>query len=182
MASITRAEFRSLFIQERDRLFRMLARLSGNPQDAEDLLQETFLVVWRKRGEFEGRGAPEGYLRKTAHRLFLNRYQARCARPKSEVDLERVMHESDSQQPCPSTRMAQEDAARFLMVRVEECLSELPRELREAFVLFHHEGLSVREIADMTATPAKTVETRLRRATLSLAEKLRPYRSLLPAS
>ena len=160
----------------------MLLRLSGNAQDAEDLLQETFLVVWRKRGDFEGRGAPEGYLRTTAFRLFLNKRQAQGKRPSATGDLEAAGERPDPGQVCPGTDVARRDAVAFLIARVNACLAELPREVREAFVLFRHEGLSVREIAELTGSPPKTVETRVRRATLRLAEKMRPFHSLLPAS
>ncbi len=182
MASISRPQLRSLFLDQRDRLFGMLLRLSGNPQDAEDLLQETFLVVWRKREDFEGRGAPEGYLRTTAFRLFLNKRQARGSRANATGDMAGASEQPDPAQPCPGADMARRDAVQFLIARVNDCLATLSPEVREAFILFRHEGLSVRQIAEMTGAPPKTVETRVRRATLKLAEQLRPFHSLLPAS
>ena len=182
MPSLTRAQLRALFQDQGDRLYRMLLRLSGSPQDAEDLLQETFLTVWRKRAQFEGRGAPEGFLRTTAMRLFLNTRQAAAARPRSSADLDEVGERPDPSQPSPEQGVADRDAARFLAARIDEGLDALAPEAREAFVLFRYEGLSVREIADLTGAPPKTVETRLRRATLALAERLRPFDHLLPAS
>lgn len=182
MPSLSRAQLKALFDDQRDRLYRMLLRLSGNAQDAEDLLQETFLVVWRKHDRFEGRGAPEGFLRTTAMRLFLNTRQAAAARPRTATGLDEAADRPDPAQPNPSQQLTRQDALRFLHARIDEGLDSLAPEAREAFVLFRYEGLSVKEIAELTGVPTKTVETRLRRATLALAEKLRPFHSLLPAS
>ena len=74
------SELQSLFEEERDPLFRFLFRLTRHASDAEDLLQETFLTVWRKREQFEGRGSPQAYLRRTAYRLFLNARERRLRR------------------------------------------------------------------------------------------------------
>ena len=182
MASISRPQFRALFLAQRDRLFRMLLRLAGNAHDAEDLLQETFLVVWRKRDDFEGRGAPEGYLRTTAVRLFLNRKQAQSIRPRTSAELHLAEENPDPAQPSPYANLASKEAVRFLADRVDLALGTLSLEQRHAFVLFRYEGMRVQEIADLTGAPPKTVETRIRRATIALAAELRPFRALLPAS
>ena len=120
MPSLTRAQLKALFDDQRDRLYRMLLRLSGNAQDAEDLLQETFLVVWRKRDRFEGRGAPEGFLRTTAMRLFLNTRQRAAARPTTGASLDEAAERPDPAQPSPGQRLANQDALRFLHARIDE--------------------------------------------------------------
>ncbi len=160
----------------------MLLRLAGNAHDAEDLLQETFLVVWRKRDDFRGRGAPEGYLRTTAVRLFLNRRQAQSSRPRTSAELHLAEASPDPGQPCPSHVLASREAVRFLVDRVERALATLTPEQRHAFVLFRYEGMKVQEISELTGSLPKTVETRIRRATIALATELRPFRDLLPAS
>jgi len=184
MPSFTRQEFRELFMDQRDRIFRLLLRLCGDAQDAEDLVQETFLTVWRKREQFEARGAPEGYVRTTAIRLFLNSRQVRDRRPRvgSGDGVGEAGLAADPTQPNPAVHLEEHDALRFLVERVEESLAALPARAREVFVLFRYEGFSCREIAELTDSPVKTVETRLRRATQALAEKLKPFRHLLPAS
>ena len=177
MPSFTRHEFQALFVSERDRLFRMLMRLTGNAQDAEDLLQEAFLTTWRKRELFEGRGAPEGFLRTTCLRLFLNARTRSNRRPASSA--------ADSDElPCPPRARGLEaaEAREFLMARVREELEQLSPEAREAFLLFRFEGLSCGEIAERIGVPKKTVQTRLRRATLAVAARLEPFRELFLAS
>jgi DNA-directed RNA polymerase specialized sigma24 family protein len=64
---------------------------------------------------------------------------------------------------------------------VNEELASLTADAREAFVLFRFEGLTCPQIAELTATPVKTVETRVRRATAALAARLGRYRHHLQA-
>lgn len=177
MPSFTRQEFQALFVSERDKLFRMLMKLTGNAQDAEDLLQETFLTAWRKREQFDGRGAPEGFLRTTCLRLFLNARTRSSRRPPAQ----RAVDDELTSPPRSRTLEAAE-AREFLLQRVREELDQLTPEAREAFILFRFEGLSCGEIGARIGVPSKTVQTRLRRATLALAARLEPFRELFLAS
>ncbi len=176
--SFTRTEYHELFLEERDALFRFLHRLTRDTAEAEDLLQDTFLTVWRKRARFEGRGSPAGFLRSTAYRLFLNRRETAGRR----ASLAPRGPELERESPPPDTSVERRESLDFLAARVEEALASLPAEAREAFVLFRYEGLSCADIAALVDAPAKTVETRVRRATQLLAERLHAYRHHLPAS
>lgn len=174
--TLDRPDFRALFQTERDRTFRFLLRLTRNRADAEDLLQESFLTVWRKRDRFEGRGSPGGFLRRTAYRLYLNQ------RTKKERRAALAPRNgAPAVVPPADLRVQRQESVDFLLERVREALTGLPDSSRETFELFRFEGLSCAEIADLTDTPVKTVETRLRRATRALAERLEPYRDQLPA-
>lgn len=168
--------FRALFEAQRERIFRFLYRLTGHRSDAEDLLQEAFLTVWRKRELYDGRGSAEGFLRQTAYRTFLNHREKNVRRRRLEPPAE----------PPPVAAPAidavdRRDAMQFLVDRVHEALDALPPDARDTFVMFRFENLTCREIAETTGTNVKTVETRLRRATLALAERLEPFRHHLPA-
>jgi RNA polymerase sigma-70 factor, ECF subfamily len=170
-------DFATFFHEHRDPVHRFLWRLTRNAADADDLVQETFLVAWRKRAQFDGRGSAEGWLRRTAYRVFLNQR----AKTKRRADLdERRSPMTERTAPAVDGAVADREAAVFLLRRVEEALDELPDEPREAFVLFRFEGLTCAQIADATDTPVKTVETRLRRATELLAAKVRKYRESFP--
>lgn len=172
-------DFATFFLTYRDALHRFLWRLTGNSADADDLLQETFLAAWRKRGQFEGRGSAEGWLRRTAFRLFLNqrtksKRRAGLADPR---DLAR-----DGVVASGDRAVDDRDATAFLVGRIEAAVAELPDEPRIAFVLFRFEGMTCAQIAETTEVPVKTVETRLRRATELLAQKVAKYRDHLPGS
>jgi RNA polymerase sigma-70 factor (ECF subfamily) len=169
--ALERPEFRALFLEQRDPLFRFLMRLTRNASDAEDLLQETFLTVWRKRELFEGRGSAAGFLRRTAYRLFLNHSELVTRRAGLAPP---ARGEPDTDEAHPDSERA--ETIGFLVQRVRTALDELPEPTRTAFVLFRYEGLTCAEVADTQGAPLKTVETRIARATQLLAEKLRPYR------
>jgi RNA polymerase sigma-70 factor (ECF subfamily) len=162
-------EFRALFHEQRDPLFRFLFRLTRNASDAEDLLQETFLTVWKKRELYVGRGSAAGFLRSTAYRLFLNQAQL-AARRSDLAPLAAEVRAHDAAEPERAETIG------FLVARVRAALDELPEPTRTAFVLFRYEGLSCAEVAETQNAPLKTVETRIARATQLLAEKLRPWR------
>ena len=173
-AALERPEFRALFLEQRDPLFRFLLRLTRNPSDAEDLLQETFLTAWRKRELYDGRGSAAGFLRRTAYRLFLNangveRRRAALA-PRVELDAAGPPDERHEGQ------REREETLSFLAERVRAALEELPEPTRTAFVLFRFEGLSCAEVAEALDAPPRTIETRVARATQLLAHKLRAYR------
>lgn len=161
-----------MFEEHRDSLFRFLYRLTRNAPDAEDLLQETFLAVWRKRDRFEGRGSAGAYLRRTAYRLFLNareRTNRRAALAPTTVGTEACDVPGDG-----GDEHERREVIGFLAGRIREALDGLPDAAREAFVMFRYEGLTCAQIAAVTGAPVKTVETRVGRATALLAARLRP--------
>ena len=117
---LTRNEFRDLFERQRDPLYRFLYRLTGNRADAEDLLQDAFAAVWRKRDRYEGRGSLEGFLRSTAYRLFLNQWKKRSRRR----DLA-PPPEPERTAPAVAGQVAEREARSFLMEKVRDALAEL---------------------------------------------------------
>jgi RNA polymerase sigma-70 factor (ECF subfamily) len=160
-------EFRTLFEAERDRILRFLVHLTGNASDAEDLVQETFIAVWRKRDQFEGRGSAAGYLRRTAFHLFLNARQ--------KQDRRSALAPTSCEEPActPVVEIDEREARDVLVARVRAAVDALPKGPREAFILFRFENHSCAEIAEITGTPRKTVESRLARAIELLSERLK---------
>jgi RNA polymerase sigma-70 factor (ECF subfamily) len=172
-----RSQFRAAYETHREPVFRLLWRLTGNPHDAEDLLQETFVTFWRKAHQFRGDGSLVGYLRRIAFRTYLNS-RARISAQRPPLPLRET---ADPGSQGPIEELDEQDTRRFLLQRVREALDGLPDGAREAFVLFRFEGLSVAEVAETTSAPLKTVESRLRRATQLLSRKLRKYEGHLRA-
>src|SRR5689334_13560010 len=82
-----REGFRRLFDELKDPMYRFLYRLSRDAHDAEDLLQETFTTLWRKRDQFRGEGSLPGYVRQIGYRTFLNA-RTRLSRRRAERGLD----------------------------------------------------------------------------------------------
>jgi RNA polymerase sigma-70 factor (ECF subfamily) len=139
--------------------FGLAYRVLGERGAAEDVVQESFLNVWRRAGGFElGRGSARSWLMSIVHNLAIDRRRGRQRRMWTDVALDEVdaLLETD------------EDDAFALVVqsidaeRVQAVLRELPDEQRQAIVLAYFMGLTHQEIADQTGTPLGTVKSRMR--------------------
>ena len=160
-----REGFRRLFDELKDPMYRFLYRLSRDAQDAEDLLQETFTTLWRKRDQFRGEGSLPGYVRRIGYRTFLNaRTRLGRRRAEREFDAEPAGREGALDDRAGD---ADERARRLLNIRA--AVDALPDAWREAFVLFRYEGLTCAEVADLLGLTAKAVELRLARAMKAVA-------------
>jgi len=149
------------------RVFGLLYRLTGSRETAEDLLQETFLRVVRKIGDYEHRGRFEAWLFRIAANLA--RDHARRARRRGQfATLEGLADDdepgpggpADRKQPGPDRRLMRLEAGQ----RLDACLQRLTDAEREIILLRHFSGLSFREIADMLGVPLGTALARAHRA------------------
>ena len=167
-----RAEFRTLFNEHRDPVYRFLWRLTRDPHEAEDLTQETFVTFWRKQEQFRGEGSLQGYLRRIGYRLFLNsRSRLSAARPSLSLS-----QAPEASGPGDEVEVDRREYREFLVSRVLAALDTVPERAREAFLLFRFEGLTAAQVAEATEAPIKTVESRLKRAHELLSGKLRQYK------
>jgi len=166
-------EFRRLFEEHRDTVFRFLYRLAGNRHDAEDLAQDTFVRLWRKREQFRGDGSLEGYVRRVAYRTFLNA-RTRLSRPRGP-QMQEI--EPVDGNPDPSESASKRDLKSFLLAHVRRAVDELPPSWREPFVLFRYEGMKLREIADTLGITPKAAEIRVARALDRVATRLRELKA-----
>jgi RNA polymerase sigma-70 factor, ECF subfamily len=165
------AQFRALFESERDRVHRFLTRLCGDAHEADDLLQEAFLRVWSHRQSFAGRGPAAAWLMKTSFRVYLTAREKRQRRLKL-LPPAPAGPEALAAAPAPEVPFEEQEHRAWLLARVRASVEALEDGPREAFIMFRLEGMSVAEIAHVTDLPPKTVETRIRRATQLLAERL----------
>jgi len=161
--------FRRLYEANRASIHRLLARLARDGHAADDLLQETFLTVWRKRAQFRGEGSVEGWMKTIAVRTYLN------ARPR----LVRALAETGLPMDPPARPgVASDDVGgrldrNALLAQVRAAVDGLPAGWREPFVLFRYEGLTCAEVAQLMGLSPKAVELRLARALRAVAERVR---------
>ena len=135
-----------------------LARwLTGNDQDAEDVVQEASLRAFKYWKGFSGRDARPWFLA-IVRNTFYSWLRERSAHPAVTVDGD--LEEIDDGFPNPERALLQ-NADRHLL---QAALEDLPVEFREAIVLRELEELSYKEIADIASVPIGTVMSRLARA------------------
>jgi RNA polymerase sigma-70 factor (ECF subfamily) len=145
-------------------LYNVAYRLSGNDDDAYDLVQEALLRV-RKGLETYQPGSMEGWLSRIVTNVFLDEVRRKRRRPIE------VMPE-DTERLLPSTPGADE-ATDNLSDDVQDALRRLPEDFRTAVVLCDVVGLSYEEIADAISVPVGTVRSRIHRGRRLLRTALR---------
>jgi RNA polymerase sigma factor (sigma-70 family) len=160
------AAFRALFEAEHLRVHRFLWRLTRNAADADDLVQETFLAAWSRRGTFDGRGPAGGWLMAIAHRTWLDMARKRGRR--------RAL--AERRPPAPLAASV-DDPGRaewngHVAASLRAAVDELPDGPREAFTLFHLGGLSTRDVGEVLGLEPQVVNARVRRALELLGRRL----------
>jgi RNA polymerase sigma-70 factor (ECF subfamily) len=148
---------------EFDYVFRTLRRLGASVADAQDLTQEVFLVMWRRRGDWDPERSLRPWLWGVAHRVARDHHRRSLReRPAGLLDV-------------PDDEVRGEDRIAALRARglVLEAIGALPDKQRAVLVLHELEGIPVREVASRLGLPLFTVYTRLRTARKSFARAVR---------
>lgn len=159
------------------RLFNVALRLTGQPQEAEDILQETLIKACRGVRDFEGRSSLGTWLYRIATNNSLMHLRRRKA-PAVSLDTPpehlgddfkpRQLHDWDWE---PETLVLTEELRRAM----DEAVNTLPDTLRATFVLRDLEGLSTKEAAEALDISESNLKVRLHRARLQLREALATY-------
>jgi RNA polymerase sigma-70 factor (ECF subfamily) len=157
-------------------LYRLALRLVGEPDEAEDVLQESFIRACDHVDDFEGRSGLATWL----HRIVLNTALMHLRRRKGDqLPLDESRDESHAPLAETLTGTAPDPGGAALTGElretVERALLSLPETLRVAFVLRDIEGLSTREAAAALGIGESALKVRLHRAHLALRTALAPY-------
>jgi RNA polymerase sigma-70 factor (ECF subfamily) len=172
-----RAAFGELVSRWQDRIYAVVVRMIGDPEDARDLAQETFLRAWTNLRSFEGTSSFGTWL----HAIAINqvrsemrkRSAAKRGAPLSLDALGAGPGDETSFDPAdPAPTPAGTATAREDVVRLRRAIAELDPEQREALVLREFQGLSYEEIATALGIPVGTVRSRLFRARDALRARL----------
>src|SRR6266566_2183723 len=148
-------------------LFGLVLRILHDREEAEDVLQEVFLQVWRRAGDFdEARGRAFTWLVTIARSRALDRLRSAGSRAR--------LGEEAAQMPRAEVGDAELDAVKSeARTIVRSALAELPEEQRRTLFLAYFEGLTQTEIAARLGDPLGTVKTRMRSGMIKLRELLR---------
>ncbi len=170
-----REEFEQVALVHLDLLYNTALRMTGNVQDAEDLVQETFLRAYRFFDKFKRGTNCKAWLFKIMKNNFINRFRKKAREP-STVSFDQIEGVQGAELPLPpqvpaETRLSP-DLDEIVEDDVKYALESLPDEFKMAVVLSDIAGFSYKEIADIMGTPIGTVRSRLSRARGVLQRKL----------
>jgi len=147
-------------------LFGLLVRILNNREEAEDVLQELFLQVWHRAGDYDPkRGRPFTWLVTLARSRAIDRLRSVASRERVATESAREATEEVSDAVADAVRSEQRGI-------VTSALSQLPEEQQRALVLAYFDGLTQSEIADRLGAPLGTVKTRMRAGMMKLREVL----------
>lgn len=156
----------------KEKVAAFLKRMTGDPDAAVDLAQETFVRLYQSCGSYTPSAAFPAYLFRIAANLGRNHHRWRRSHPTVTLgDEERIGIESPDHHSSPDADM--ENGER--MLAVEAAIAALPPELREAMLLFTYEDMSYAQIAKVAHCSSKAVETRIYRARQILKSVLKDF-------
>src|ERR1700694_747159 len=184
------AKFADLAMEHMGSLYTAALRMTRNPSDAEDLVQETYLKAYRAFGTFQEGTNLKAWLYKILTNTFINSYRAKKRRPEqSELDDVEDLYlyrRLGGLEAAAAGRSAEEEVLdQFTESDVKDALESLPEQFRMAVLLADVEGFSYKDIAEIIDVPIGTVMSRLHRGRKQLQKALWEFageRGLHPAA
>jgi RNA polymerase sigma-70 factor, ECF subfamily len=160
-----------------DQLYAGAMRLTRNPSDADDLVQETFAKAFISFHQFEEGTNLKAWLYRILHTSFINIYRKNQRQPQlSAGELQEWQTLERAQNATSGLRPADvEVLERIPTTEVQEALAALPEDFRLAVYLADVEGFAYKEIAEIMETPVGTVMSRLHRGRKILRDQLLAY-------
>jgi len=170
------AAYRELVDAYSPRVYRLALGMLGDPAEAEDVLQETFLSVYRNIGGFRG----DSGLGTWIYRIAANASLMRLRRHKETASLDEPMDGGAEPKIAPSGGLSlgdPEEAALSAEVRqvMTQAISALPEALRIVFLMRDVEDMPAAEVAEALGLSVAAVKSRLHRARMFLRDRLQPY-------
>lgn len=176
-----RSEFEALALEHIDSLYRGALRMTGNPDDAQDIVQDVYVRALRFYRQFQPGTNIRAWLFKILRNTYINRFR-RESRTPSQVGFEDAEHYPMDTDISPVNPHYAGPEAEFFsrqtIAEIENALTSLPERFQRIVVLSDVEGFSYKEIADIEECPLGTVMSRLYRARRMLRDKLSEHNSL----
>src|SRR5436305_3636725 len=162
------AEFAELAMEHMPSLYSAALRMTRNPADAEDLVQETYLKAYRAFGTFQQGTNLKAWLYRILTNTFINSYRSKKRRPdESELDEVEDLYlyrRLGGLEAAAAGRSAEEEVLDSITDdEVKRAIESLPEQFRLAVLLADVEGFSYKEIAEILGVPIGTVMSRLHR-------------------
>lgn len=174
-AAVARAQsgdgeaFRLLVERHGRSVYRLAYRLTGQPEDAEDIVQETFLRAFRQLDHYDGRASFHTWIYRIAANLAIDLLRTRRQRPRG--DAESLIDDTAAVDPG-ADRLVYSAQMRQ---RLAAAMSELTGQEKTAFVLRHFEGMSIEEIGETLGTGPSATKNSIFRAVQKVRRALEPF-------
>lgn len=171
-------QFESLIRDHEKALYHFAYRLTGDPYDAQDLLQEAFLKAYRSFHRFELGTSFDRWVYQITYRLFVDNYRKKRRRPYTSsldepipnLDQDKAPEVADESQ-LPEVLTLQSELGQI----IQDALKKIPAEFRAAVVLCDVQGFSYEEISQILRCSLGTVRSRIHRGRKLLRGLLLPY-------
>jgi RNA polymerase sigma-70 factor (ECF subfamily) len=169
VSSGDRAALQTVYRLASAKLFGVALRILGERSEAEDVLQDVFLTVWRKAGDFDaGRASPMTWLIAITRNRAIDRLRAtKAGRHMGPIDDANEV--ADTAPMADSTLISAQDNA-----RLHDCLDTLANDERAALRSAFFDGNTYEDLAVRTNVPLATMKSRIRRAMIKLKSCLEP--------
>jgi RNA polymerase sigma-70 factor (ECF subfamily) len=170
------AEFEREAVPHMDALYNFAIKMTGDSDDASDLLQETYLKAFRFWEHFEKGTNCKAWLFRIMKNTFINTYRKNKKEP-DKVDYEEIenFYENIKPSSTDSAHLEKDIYDNLLDDELSSAISSLPEDFRTVIILCDIEGYTYDEIADFVDVPVGTVRSRLHRARKMLFTKLYKY-------
>jgi RNA polymerase sigma-70 factor (ECF subfamily) len=175
------SDFDSLLVRCADKAYHFALRLTGNDQDAQDLVQEALTRAFQHRDRYDPRRPLGAWVNRILHNVFLDavrryehRHKVSLDSPpptESETSWENILPGTDEN---PTDALIKSEEERIL----QEALNKLPLHYRSAIVMSDIEGMTYEEIARITGVPVGTVCSRLHQGRILLRRLLETPKKL----
>ena len=172
-----RAHFADQAMEHMGSLYSAALRMTRNPADAEDLVQETYLKAYRAFESFQEGTNLKAWLYRILTNTFINSYRSKKRRP-DETELDEVedlylYRRLGGLEAAAAGRSAEDELMdMFTETEIKQAVEDLPEQFRLAVLLADVEGFSYKEIAEILDVPIGTVMSRLHRGRKALQKRL----------
>lgn len=162
--------FEALYDRYSRLLYSILLSVVKQPPEAQDMLQEVFLHIWRQAKNFDaGRGNVYSWLITMTRNRAIDRLRSKGYRERQQE-----AHDDDTMLMLPDSALSPLDSITITeqRERVHDALGKIPPEQRDALMLAYFQGYTQAEIADLLQIPLGTIKTRMRQGLLKLSTLL----------